>query len=140
MMNRFLILVLAYSALTHAFFMPPCTSFTRKQSPVVMMAGFGAAKESSKKEPRLKPKAQWDRYSDLKKELTIRVAVRVMKEGEEWLEVGRVRSRDNQYTETAIARQRAVIADVSGRMCKYHIKRYIPHLFLSVSTRVDYFL
>jgi hypothetical protein len=82
---------------------------------MIMMAGFGAAKESTNKEPRLKPKAQWDRYSDLKKEPTIRVAVRVMKEGEEWLEVGRVRSKDNQYTEIAIARQRAIIADVSAR-------------------------
>lgn len=107
---------------------------------MIMMAGFGAAKEPSKKEPRLKPKAQWDRYSDLKKEPTIRVAVRVTKEGEEWLEVGRVRSKDNQYTEVAIARQRAVIADVSARMCEYHIIANVPHILLSVSMRVGCFL
>lgn len=76
------------------------------------MAGFGSPSKQPKKEPKLKPKAQWDRYTDMKKEPMVRVAVR--KNGDdEWLEVGRVRSKDSAFTEIAVARQRAVIADVS---------------------------
>ena len=62
----------------------------------------------------MKPKAQWDRYTDMKKAPMIRVAVR--KEGdeeEEWLEVGRVRSKGGVSAVMAVARQRAIIADVS---------------------------
>ena len=71
---------------------------------------------SSDKESKLKPKQQWDRYSAFKKEPKIRVGVRCTEdESDEWLEVGRVRSKDNQYTELAVARQRAIIAEV--RLC-----------------------
>jgi hypothetical protein len=116
MMNRLLILLLSLLLvcfeMSHAFVSPP--SFAcKKQSSPLMMAGFGASKEPLKKEIKLKPKAQCDRYASLKKELIVRVAVRVVRDGEDWLEVGRVRSKDNQYTEIAVARQRAIIADVS---------------------------
>jgi hypothetical protein len=111
-MNRLLVVLLLCFGISHAFI--TSFAFKKQSSPLMMMAGFGASsKQSSKKEVKLKPKAQWDRYTLLKKEPIIRVAVRVVKEGEDWLEVGRVRSKDNQYTEIAIARQRAIIADVS---------------------------
>jgi hypothetical protein len=76
---------------------------------------------------KLKPKQQWDRYLDLKRETKIRVAVRCKTEQkndddgdsvsssqseEEWLEVGRVKSKDDKYTELAVVRQRAIIAEV----------------------------
>jgi hypothetical protein len=121
MMNRMLILLLIIFLvcleMAHALVSPP-TFACKKQSSPLMMAGFGASKEQSKKETKLKPKAQWDRYASLKKELGIRVAVRVVKDGEDWLEVGRVRSKDNQYTEIAIAKQRAIIAYVSWCVCE----------------------
>jgi len=83
------------------------------------MAGFGAPDKKPKKEPKIKPKAQWDRYTDMKKEPIVRVAVRKDGDDEEWLEVGRVRSKDNAFTEIAVARQRALIADVSIVLCMY---------------------
>lgn len=94
-----------------------------RPSRVVVNAGFGgssnkknAEDSKSQKDIKLKPKQQWDRYTDLKQETKIRVAVRVRNEddvsGDEWLEVGRVKSKENLYTEIAVARQRALIAEV----------------------------
>ena len=65
-----------------------------------------------------KPKQQWDRYSDLKRETKIRVAVRILdddgdEENNDWLEVGRIKSKENSYTAIAVALQRALIAEVS---------------------------
>ena len=87
------------------------------------MAGFGGggadkSKTKKVKETKLKPKQQWDRYLDLKADSKIRVAVRVLEvedddASKEWLEVGRIKSKGNQYTAIAVARQRAVIAEVS---------------------------
>jgi hypothetical protein len=74
--------------------------------------GGGDDKTKAKKEIKLKPKQQWDRYQSFKKEPKIRVAVRLQGD-DEWLEVGRVKSQENQYTELAVARQRAIIAEVS---------------------------
>lgn len=99
--------------------------------------GFGGASSGSKKTKgsgsgigstgggggggvTLKPKQQWDRYSDMKKEKKIRVAVRpsssdssVTSTSEtEWLEVGNVKSKEDKYTELAVVRQRAIIAEV----------------------------
>ncbi len=65
-----------------------------------------------KKELKIKPKAQWDRYTDMKKVPMVRVAVRKT-DTDDWLEVGRVRAKDKVTTEIAVARQRALIADVS---------------------------
>ena len=71
-------------------------------------------KKKPNKETKLKPKQQWDRYSDFKRELKIQVGVRI-KDGksDEWLEVGRVKSKDGQFTEAAVFRQRGIIAEVS---------------------------
>lgn len=92
------------------------------------MAGFGGggadkSKTKKVKETKLKPKQQWDRYLDLKADSKIRVAVRVLEvedddASKEWLEVGRIKSKGNQYTAIAVARQRAVIAE--------HAKRIYP--------------
>eukprot|EP00545_Synedropsis_sp_CCMP1620_P012733 CAMPEP_0119008090 /NCGR_PEP_ID=MMETSP1176-20130426/3459_1 /TAXON_ID=265551 /ORGANISM="Synedropsis recta cf, Strain CCMP1620" /LENGTH=156 /DNA_ID=CAMNT_0006960357 /DNA_START=151 /DNA_END=621 /DNA_ORIENTATION=- len=84
-----------------------------------MMAGFGApsagGKKKKGKELKLKPKQQWDRYLGLKKEISARVAVQI--EGaEDWLEVGRVKSRGNASTEAAVAKQRVLIAEHSRRL------------------------
>ena len=71
-------------------------------------------KKNVNKETKLKPKQQWDRYSDLKREPKIQVGVRIKDdESDEWLEVGRVKSKDSQFTEAAVFRQRAIIAEVS---------------------------
>ncbi|KAL3909616.1 MAG: hypothetical protein SGARI_002516 [Bacillariaceae sp.] len=103
------------------------TTFFISDSTRLFAGGFGGGgksggdkkKKSSgasdNKEAKLKPKQQWDRYSAFKKEPKIRVGVRSKEdESDEWLEVGRVRSKDNQYTELAVARQRAIIAEVRG--------------------------
>lgn len=88
------------------------------------MAGFGGAGAASKKKkksgggpklPKLKAKSQWDRYKDLKKYKPVTVGVRIQGE-EEWMEVGRVRSANDEYTEVAVARQRALIAEHSKRL------------------------
>jgi len=71
--------------------------------------GGGAAKD--KKEIKLKPKQQWDRYTALKKETSYKVAVKPG-DGDEWLEVGAVKSQGSDKTEIAVARQRALIAEV----------------------------
>jgi hypothetical protein len=88
--------------------------------------GGGAAADKKKKKgtatasAALKPKQQWDRYGELKREDKVRVAIRIVgeKEGEEgdgdWIDVGRIKSKDNLYTEIAVARQRALIAEVSS--------------------------
>jgi hypothetical protein len=82
----------------------------KPSSRVICQAGFGG--DSKAKEVKIKPKQQWDRYLDLKKEDKIPVAVRVVGE-DEWFEVGSVKSKENSYTELSVARQRALIADVS---------------------------
>lgn len=84
-------------------------------------------KKSDNKETKLKPKQQWDRYSELKREPKIQVAVRIKDdESDEWLEVGRVKSKDSQYTEEAVFRQRAIIAE--------HAKRLYPLQLTSKKT------
>jgi hypothetical protein len=80
------------------------------------MAGFGGGDDNSKKkkETKLKPKQQWDRFSDLKKEEKIRVAVKVVdSDPNDWLEVGFVRSAEDAFTDFAVARQRVLIIEVS---------------------------
>jgi len=91
----------------------------------LMMAGFGggggggmgASKKNQKNKkaaslPKLKAKAQWDRYVDLKQCMKVVVGVKLSSGDEEgdWLEVGKVRSENDEYTLIAIARQRALIA------------------------------
>ena len=92
-----------------------------------LMAGFGASsskgksskKDNGKKSIKLKPKKQWDRYTsdDLKSADSIRVAVRVVERGPAtWFSSGEIKSKDNAYTEAAVIRHRALIADHARRM------------------------
>mmetsp|Transcript_12230 Transcript_12230/g.34964 ORF Transcript_12230/g.34964 Transcript_12230/m.34964 type:complete len:220 (+) Transcript_12230:120-779(+) len=77
----------------------------------------GGKKKKKTTETKLKPKQQWDRYSDFKREPKIQVAVRIKDEdSDEWLVVGRVKSKDNKYTEAAVFRQRAIIAEHAKRL------------------------
>jgi len=122
---------LALESLTHshAFLMQPVPNHPTQQHPqhhkemifektsqVVLYAGFGGGGgPKEKREVKLKPKQQWDRYlaADLKKEKPFRVAVKAEgKSSDEWLEVGNVKSKDSAYTKAAVARQRALIAEV----------------------------
>jgi len=86
----------------------------------LFMAGFGTAGGASKKDnkkvtlPKLKAKTQWDRYADLKQCKKVRVGVR--SQDGDWMEVGRVRSENDEHTLVAIARQRALIADHAKRL------------------------
>jgi len=101
------------------------------------MAGFGGVSGSvgEKKKKKLKksvvagdgmaklrPKLQWDRYKKLKKSKDIRVAVRVInqdgtaKEGAEWTDVGFIKSENDAYSEVAVLRQRAIIAEHAARL------------------------
>lgn len=94
-------------------------------------AGFGGDSPKKKKEIKIKPKQQWDRYlGDLKKEKPFRVAVKGEgKESDEWLEVGNVKSKDGANTMAAVARQRALIAE--------HAKRLFP-MQISTKDRVEW--
>ena len=87
-----------------------------KTSSTALCAGFGGGDKKKKKRTivKLKPKSQWDRFLDMKGAQRVRVAVRVMNNDDDndWLEVGNVKSQDNQYTALAVARQRALIAEV----------------------------
>ena len=82
--------------------------------------GGGMGKKSDKKknknankEIKLKPKQQWDRYANFKREPKIQVGVRIQEgDSNEWLEVGRIKSKDSLYTEAAVFRQRGIIAGV----------------------------
>jgi hypothetical protein len=61
------------------------------------------------------------RYADLKNCLRVRVGVRV-KETDHWLEVGKVKSEDGDLLEAAIARQRALIAEV--RLLSFFMSKF----------------
>jgi hypothetical protein len=122
-------------------------STTSSSSSLLEMAsgGFGASSSSSssasassssknnkgrgsnkKKDSKLKPKQQWDRYGDLKASETVRVAVRIIDDSSEqqqrqqqqqqWLLVGTVKSKDNAYTEAAVIRHRVLIAEHARRI------------------------
>lgn len=103
---------------------PPSSFFTSKTQ---LLAGFGgggggASKKKDQKKvatlPKLKPKTQWDRYADLKQCTKVRVGVKLSGEedGHDWMEVGKVRSENDEHTLVAIARQRALIADHAKRL------------------------
>lgn len=73
----------------------------------------GSNAESSK----LKPKQQWDRYMELKGCPKIKVGIRATnKKGDgsaaDWLEVGHVKFQEDVGAQVAVARQRALIAEV----------------------------
>ena len=96
----------------------------RSSSIVRRMAGFASDGPTSKKkkELKLKPKQQWDRFAALKKETSVLVAVRVVGE-EDWLEVGRVKSKDNANIEVAVAKQRVIIAEHSRRLFPLQVSK-----------------
>jgi hypothetical protein len=83
-------------------------------------SGFGSS-SAEKKEIKLKPKQQWDRYTTLKKEPSVKVAVKVVgvaavddtaASSSDWLDVGAVRTSPGTSIDIAVARQRALIAEV----------------------------
>ncbi|KAK1738669.1 hypothetical protein QTG54_010699 [Skeletonema marinoi] len=91
------------------------------------MAGFGGGggggskknKKAVKTLPKLKAKTQWDRYADLKQCKKVIVGVKIVggeEEEADWLEVGKVRSDNDEHTLVAIANQRALIADHAKRL------------------------
>lgn len=96
--------------------------------------GFGASSSKSNKDKKktpakLKPKSQWDRFLDIKGASRIRVAVKTTSNDDdtdnEWLEVGNIKSVDNAYTAFAVARQRALIAEVGYVLC---CDRFLQHM------------
>jgi hypothetical protein len=102
------------------------SSVHRNNVPTLLFAGgYGSAgvdkspkkKGTTKESSKLKPKQQWGRYQDMKGETKIRVAIRCKEDDDEsskeWLEVGLIKSKESQYTVVAVARQRALIAEVS---------------------------
>ncbi len=103
------------------------TSPQRSTTTQLSMAGFGGGGGTSKKNkkkggaakplPKLKAKTQWDRYADLKQSKKVIVGVKISGEDEaDWMEVGKVRSENDEHTLVAIARQRALIADHAKRL------------------------
>jgi hypothetical protein len=79
-------------------------------------SGFGGKNKNENKDNdgKLKPMQQWNRYKDLKSEPKILVGVRIIgdDDNKDWLEVGRIKSKESKYTEMAVFRQRAIIAEV----------------------------
>ena len=102
---------------------PLLTRNTRFTS--LFMAGFGGAgsskkggKKGSKKDSltlKLKPRAQWEKYKNLKTATSIKVAVRVANEGSEvgqWFDIGMIKSEGDEFTEVAVALQKGIIVEV----------------------------
>jgi hypothetical protein len=102
-------------------------SITSAFSPIVLSqrrplvlwgGGFGdAAASANKKEVKLKPKQQWDRFIALKKEPAVPVGVRVVvssseSKNDDWLEVGAVKRQPEISIDVAVARQRALLVEV----------------------------
>jgi hypothetical protein len=140
MMQRYgLLILLVASSTTHGFVQRRAfrntnvisSSTTTSTSSSLPMAGFGAApsnKDSKQKATKLKPRQQWDRYAELKDSEKVRVAVRVSGsadnvdvdgdnvDAKKWLEVGSVKSKNNEYTEAAVIRHRLLIAEHSRRV------------------------
>ena len=76
----------------------------------------GKKSANTKSNPVLKPKGQWDRYAKMKKANGVRVACRVVAkedDNQDWYEVGRIKSEENEFTEMAVMTQRGIIAEVS---------------------------
>eukprot|EP00540_Astrosyne_radiata_P014883 CAMPEP_0116861618 /NCGR_PEP_ID=MMETSP0418-20121206/23137_1 /TAXON_ID=1158023 /ORGANISM="Astrosyne radiata, Strain 13vi08-1A" /LENGTH=202 /DNA_ID=CAMNT_0004496289 /DNA_START=687 /DNA_END=1295 /DNA_ORIENTATION=+ len=118
----FLLLSTLAATSTHAFIVTPYRSRV-VSSTKLGMVGFGAKQAADlTKAVKLKARKQWNRYLDMKEEKEIRVAVRKLnKDGTsdpdgEWLEVGRVKSKDNEFTAMAVARQKEIIADHAQRL------------------------
>lgn len=132
MQQRFaLLLLVAALTATDAFMPSQQHRATLAFTSSLQMAGFGAA-GGGKKEQKLKPKAQWGRYKDLKKEESVRVAVRVINDDAEqnkWYQVGAIKSKDNAHTEAAVVRHRVLISE--------HARRIFP-LQISSKDRLEW--
>lgn len=127
-MRNGLMILLVFAASTHGFMTDPAQGLIQRRAFLTStsslpMAGFG--KGSKKKDIKLKPKQQWDRYTgdDLKASKIVRVGVKVIDRSSDggagvavWMEVGTVKSKDDAYTDTAVIRQKALIADHSRRL------------------------
>jgi hypothetical protein len=75
-------------------------------------SGGGASNKKPKETKlKLKPKQQWDRFQNLKTSPKMRVAVQTT-DDDQWLEVGNVKAAETVSTAVAVARQRALIAEV----------------------------
>ena len=99
---------------TNEAWVVPCR-VTHRISSALWGAGFGDSASSNKKEAKLKPKQQWDRYVALKKEPSVAVGVKVVSAASEtdaWLEVGAVKRQAEISIEVAVARQRALLVEV----------------------------
>jgi len=118
-----LVLVFSLCAVVNGFSPSPCTirhiSSSRNNS---LYAGFGGGGDASmkKKKIELKPKQQWDRYIEMKKETKIAVGVKLIEDTDtdekEWLEVGFIKSFESKYTRQAVFRQRQIIAAHAARL------------------------
>jgi hypothetical protein len=132
-------LLLGVLTTTTDAFMPPQQqqrSTIAYSSSSLSMAGFGGAtpkgtgankKQKKDTVKKLKPKQQWDRYTnDLNESDRVRVAVRVVEStfpsstasttDDEWYQVGAVKSKDNAFTEAAVICQRAIMVQHARRM------------------------
>jgi len=100
----------------------------------LFMAGFGgegakANKKNKKKDVpiKLKPKLQWDRYVALKTSTKMMVGLRLTGDGDEetseWLSVGKVKSKDNDFTAVAVVMQRAIIAEHGKRLFPLQVSK-----------------
>eukprot|EP00526_Cylindrotheca_closterium_P024106 CAMPEP_0113628170 /NCGR_PEP_ID=MMETSP0017_2-20120614/14596_1 /TAXON_ID=2856 /ORGANISM="Cylindrotheca closterium" /LENGTH=187 /DNA_ID=CAMNT_0000538465 /DNA_START=139 /DNA_END=702 /DNA_ORIENTATION=- /assembly_acc=CAM_ASM_000147 len=112
----------------------PARTTRNQQQPnknnALFMAGFGggaksSAKGKNKKTPiKLKPKLQWDRYAALKTSTRVVVGIRLVgEESAEWLSVGKVKSKDNEFTAAAVAIQRAIIAEHGKRLYPLQVSK-----------------
>jgi hypothetical protein len=129
MMMRYGLMILLVAVSTHGFMTGPAPGVAQRRvsatfsSSSLPMAGFGA-KDSKKKDAKLKPKQQWDRYTsaDLKGSEIFRAGVKIIdrsdagEAGVEWMQAGWVRSKGDAYTEAAVIRQKALIADHARRI------------------------
>jgi hypothetical protein len=103
---------------------------THQRSSVLWGGGFGdAAASANKKEVKLKPKQQWDRYIALKKEPSIPVGVRVVASSSEaddanWLEVGAIKRQPEISIDVAVARQRALLVEVCTLMAPIVFRQF----------------
>ena len=101
----------------------PSQSAASRRETLLAAAGGGFGSSNNKSESSslvsLKPKQQWDRYMTMSKDsdaTTVRVGVRKADDESttsEWLLVGGVRSSGGVDIDSAVARQRSLIADVS---------------------------
>lgn len=104
--------------------------------PPIFAGGFGSgvSKNNSKTnknkskdvKSKLKPKKQWDRYAELKRADKVTVGIRIKGEDKDWSQVGRIKSKENKYTEIAVFKQRAIIAEHAKRLYPLKFSNKVP--------------